>query len=81
MAWIRMIKESAAEGKLAQYYKRYREPSGHVDSILGIHSLNPPSLETHYRLCQVTAYFAFADRLAQGLGIELEAAPEEGRRG
>jgi alkylhydroperoxidase family enzyme len=50
MAWIRTIKESEAESDLAQSYQRYREPSGQVDGILKIHSLNPPSLEAHYRL-------------------------------
>ena len=50
MAWIRMIRETAAEGELAESYQRYREPSGRVDNILRIHSLNPPSLEGHYQL-------------------------------
>ena len=26
-------------------------------------------------ICQVTAYFAFVNRLADGLGVELEAEP------
>ena len=50
MAWIRMIRETEAEGELAESYQRYREPSGRVDNILRIHSLNPPSLERHYQL-------------------------------
>ncbi len=50
MAWIRMIRETEAEGELAESYRRYREPSGRVDNILRIHSLNPPSLEEHYQL-------------------------------
>ncbi len=50
MAWIRMIPETEAEGELAESYRRYREPSGRVDNILRIHSLNPPSLEGHYQL-------------------------------
>ena len=50
MAWIRMIWESEADGELADMYRRYREPSGRVDNILKIHSLNPPSLEGHFRL-------------------------------
>ena len=48
MAWIRMIRETEAEGELAESYQRYREPSGRVDNILRIHSLNPPSLVGHY---------------------------------
>lgn len=50
MAWIRMISEDDAEGRLAELYEKYREPWGGVDNILKIHSLNVPSLETHYRL-------------------------------
>ena len=50
MAWIRMIRETEAEGELAESYELYREPSGRVDNILRIHSLNPPSLEGHYQL-------------------------------
>ncbi len=50
MAWIKMIREAEAEGELAESYRRYREPSGKVDNILKIHSLNPPSLEGHFVL-------------------------------
>lgn len=50
MAWIRVIGESEAEGELAESYRRHREPSGQVDNILKIHSLNPRSLETHFEL-------------------------------
>lgn len=50
MAWIRMIRESEADGELADMYRRYRETSGRVDNILKIHSLNPPSLEGHFKL-------------------------------
>jgi alkylhydroperoxidase family enzyme len=45
-----MIREDEADGELAEMYGRYREPSGQVDNILKIHSLNPPSLEGHFRL-------------------------------
>lgn len=31
-------------------------------------------------ICQVTAYYAFANRLADGLGIELEAFWDDGER-
>ncbi len=50
MAWIRMIRESEANGELADMYRRYGGPSGQVDNILKIHSLNPPSLEGHFKL-------------------------------
>ena len=50
MAWIRMIRESEANGELADMYRRYGGPSGQVNNILKIHSLNPPSLEGHFKL-------------------------------
>lgn len=31
-------------------------------------------------LCAVTAYFAFVNRVADGLGVELEERPERGSR-
>lgn len=48
MAWIEMIGEEEAEGRLARLYARLAEPDGRVDNILKIHSLNPRSLEGHF---------------------------------
>ncbi len=48
MAWIRMIDEDQAEGKLRELYARMREPWGGVDNIMKIHSLNPRSLQGHF---------------------------------
>ncbi|RMH78315.1 MAG: peroxidase [Calditrichaeota bacterium] len=50
MAWIKMIAEAEAQGKLRELYERLQRDDGGVDNILKIHSLNPPSLEGHYRL-------------------------------
>ncbi len=50
MAWIRMIPESEAQGRLRKSYERLTEPWGGVDNILKIHSLNPPSLDGHFEL-------------------------------
>ncbi len=50
MAWIRMIPEGEAEGRLKELYGELREPWGGVDNILKIHSLNVPSLEAHFQL-------------------------------
>ncbi len=47
MAWIRIVQPEEARGRLREIYERFRGP---VDNILKIHSLNPPSLEHHYRL-------------------------------
>lgn len=51
MAWIRCVAEAEATGRLAELYQRYMTPHG-VDNILKIHSLNPESLEMHYRYYQ-----------------------------
>ena len=51
MAWIKMIHESDANGALAEMYSKLIEPWGGVDNIMKIHSLNPPSLSTHFELC------------------------------
>ena len=53
MAWIRMVEESEAKGKLAQLYERYTEPWGGVDNVLKIHSLNPRSMQGHFDLYKV----------------------------
>ena len=50
MAWIKVIQEYEATGKLKELYEKYAEPSGEVDNILKIHSLNVKSLKTHYDL-------------------------------
>jgi uncharacterized peroxidase-related enzyme len=50
MAWIQMISEAEATGKLKEIYARVVEAWGGVDNILKIHSLNPRSLMAHYEL-------------------------------
>ena len=50
MAWIKVIREGEATGRLKQLYEKYMEPNGIVDNILKIHSLNVKSLQTHYDL-------------------------------
>ncbi len=50
MAYIKYVDEQDASDELRELYDRYREPEGHVDNILRIHGLNPPSLEGHVRL-------------------------------
>lgn len=48
MSWIKVIPETEASGELRQLYDEMTEPSGGVDNILKIHSLNPASLRTHF---------------------------------
>jgi alkylhydroperoxidase family enzyme len=50
LAWIRVIDEEEAEGRLARFYERYAEPDGRVDNILKIHSINPASMKAHFDL-------------------------------
>ena len=48
MAWIKMIDETDASGKLKTLYGKLTNSEGIVDNILKIHSLNPPSLTGHF---------------------------------
>lgn len=49
MPWIDWIDEDDAENRLAESYRRTSDPrTGKMDHILKIHSLNPPSLDSHY---------------------------------
>jgi len=50
MSYIEVIAESEATGELARLYRRYGNPDGSVDSVLRVHSINPPSLEAHCAL-------------------------------
>jgi len=50
VAWIRMIDEDDARGKLRELYERVTEPWGGVDNILKVHSLSPASLAGHFEL-------------------------------
>lgn len=50
MAWIQVIPEDGAQGRLKALYEKLQEPWGGVDNILKIHSLNVKSMQTHYEL-------------------------------
>ncbi len=50
-AWIKIIPEDQAQGRLAELYGKWMDPQHQcVDNILRVHSLNPKSLETHAEL-------------------------------
>ncbi len=53
MAWITVIDEHVATGRLRQIYAGMMEPWGGVDNIMKIHSLNPASLTAHHGLYRV----------------------------
>ena len=50
--WIKVIDEDTPDmdPKLAEMYDKMRDPRGHVDNILKIHSLDPESLRVHFDL-------------------------------
>ncbi len=50
MAWIKVVQEAEADNELKQLYQQMTEPSGGVDNILKVQSLNPPSLRAHFEL-------------------------------
>jgi alkylhydroperoxidase family enzyme len=50
MAWIKMVDHDDADDYLLSLYKKVGTPDGDVDHILKIHSLQPRSLEDHYKL-------------------------------
>ena len=51
MAWIRVIDQTEATGKLARRYRSLADPdTGVVDHVLSIHSLRPSSLDGHLKL-------------------------------
>ena len=56
MAWIQMIGENEAEGSLKAFYDKHTTPEGLVDNILKIHSLNPPSVDSHYDFYRTLMY-------------------------
>jgi len=55
MAWIKTIKENAAQDSLKEFYQKHMTPEG-VDNILKIHSLNVPSLQGHYDFYRILMY-------------------------
>ena len=50
MAWIKVVREEEASGRLKELYAKYANPDGSVDNILKIHSLNVKSLDDHFGL-------------------------------
>lgn len=48
MSWIDVIDDDSWDGELGALRDRVADPaSGKVDHIMGVHSLNPRSLEAH----------------------------------
>ena len=56
MAWIRVVSEREATGRLKEWYDKLTEPWGGVDNIMKIHSLNLRSLKGHYELYKAVMF-------------------------
>ena len=56
MAWIKIIRENEATGRLKRLYDQITEPSGEVDNIMKIHSLNIRSLMAHLDIYKTLMY-------------------------
>ncbi len=48
MAWIKVIAPEESQGELLEQYNRMRDPASNFANILGVHSLNPAALRTHF---------------------------------
>jgi len=55
MAWIEIIKEGQAEGRLARIYEEARKRAGRVYNILRIQSQSPAALERSLQLYQAVS--------------------------
>lgn len=49
-AWIDLIDEREAVGKLKEMYDKVRSPHGTVDNVMRAHSLRPHTMEGHFTL-------------------------------
>ncbi len=49
-AWIKMIPESEATGRLKEMYARAMTPHGTVDNVMKVHSLRPLTMQGHVAL-------------------------------
>lgn len=50
MAWIRVIEEDEAEGRLKACYEEIRQARGKVANIMKVHSLQPETMKAHLDL-------------------------------
>ena len=50
MAYIPYVHSDEADASLRSLFDRFADGQGRLDHILHIHSLDPPSLEHHFRM-------------------------------
>ena len=87
MPWIKVIDESEADGPLREAYAAVRGARGQVANILKVHSVRPRAMRLAdiedlraaglsdgaiHDAAAVVAYFNSVNRIALGLGVELE---------
>jgi uncharacterized peroxidase-related enzyme len=54
MAWVQMVDEETAAGKLQELYERVRQRAGSVPNIAKVQSLRPTTTERGFNLyCQI----------------------------
>ena len=89
MARITVIPDDSWDGELGELHPRVVDRAyGRVDNILAIHSLNPRSMAAHQGVYEsamagtatlrkaereVVGYYAYANRIADGLGLQTES--------
>ncbi len=50
MAWIRVVDETGAEGKLAEVYAGVKRNRGKVANVVRVQSFNPAAMQAHMDL-------------------------------
>ncbi|UCE03791.1 MAG: peroxidase [Candidatus Latescibacterota bacterium] len=54
--WIEVLRDGRETADLLRVYEALKIQPQEVDNILNIHSLNPESLESHYRFYRTLMY-------------------------
>ncbi len=73
MAWIKVVAEGEATGKLKQTYDQVAKAAGAVANILKIHSLAPHILSSHLNLYQAIMHTpgAIPQRLREMIAVRV----------
>ena len=56
MAWIQVVQEEQAQGRLREFYDKVVEYRGKVANIFKVHSLNPDAMKAHLDLYLTIMY-------------------------
>jgi hypothetical protein len=58
MAWIRVIEEAEAQGRLKECYEEIKQARGKIANIMKVHSLNPEAMMAHLDLYKILMFGA-----------------------